>query len=48
MSRHIDTLLLLALPASGKSEARRYLANLTPSQCHEQFGIGQTVQLDVS
>lgn len=46
MSRHIDTLLLLALPASGKSEARRYLAHLTPEQCHEQFGIGQTVQLD--
>ena len=46
MSRHIDTLLLLALPASGKSEARRYLAQLTPEQCHEQFGIGQTVQLD--
>ena len=46
MSRHIDTLLLLALPASGKSEARRYLASLTPAQCHEQFGIGQTVQLD--
>lgn len=45
-SRHIDTLLLLALPASGKSEARRYLASLTPAQCHEQFGIGQTVQLD--
>ena len=46
MSRHIDTLLLLALPASGKSEARRYLASLTPEQCHAQFGIGQTVQLD--
>ena len=46
MSRHIDTLLLLALPASGKSEARRYLASLTPAQCDAQFGIGQTVQLD--
>jgi len=46
MSRHIDVLLLLALPASGKSEARRYLASLTPEQCHEQFGIGHTVQLD--
>lgn len=46
MSRHIDTLLLLALPASGKSEVRRYLASLTPAQCHDQFGIGQTVQLD--
>ena len=46
MSKHIDVLLLLALPASGKSEARRYLASLSPEQCHEQFGIGQTVQLD--
>ena len=46
MPKHIDVLLLLALPASGKSEARRYLASLTPEQCHEQFGIGHTVQLD--
>ena len=46
MSKHIDILLLLALPASGKSEARRYLASLSPEQCHEQFGIGHTVQLD--
>ena len=46
MSKHIDVLLLLALPASGKSEARRYLASLTPEQCHQQFGIGHTVQLD--
>lgn len=46
MSKHIDVLLLLALPASGKSEARRYLASLSPQQCHEQFGIGHTVQLD--
>lgn len=46
MSKHIEILLLLALPASGKSEARRYLASLSPEQCREQFGIGQTVQLD--
>lgn len=46
MPKHIDVLLLLALPASGKSEVRRYLASLTPAQCHEQFGIGHTVQLD--
>ncbi len=46
MSRHIDVLLLLALPASGKSEVRRYLASLSPEECHEQFGIGHTVQLD--
>jgi len=46
MSNHIDILLLLALPASGKSEARRYLASLSPEQCQEQFGIGHTVQID--
>ncbi len=46
MSKHIDVLLLLALPASGKSEVRHYLASLSPEQCHEQFGIGHTVQLD--
>ena len=46
MSKHIEVLLLLALPASGKSEARRYLASLSPEQCRDQFGIGHTVQLD--
>ncbi len=46
MSKHIDVLLLLALPASGKSEVRRYLASLSPAECHDQFGIGHTVQLD--
>jgi hypothetical protein len=44
--KQIDTLLLLALPASGKSEVRRYLASLTPEQCRREFHIGQTVQLD--
>ncbi len=46
MSKHIDVMLLLALPASGKSEARRYLASLSPQECQDQFGIGHTVQLD--
>jgi len=46
MSKHIDILLLTALPASGKSEARAYLAGLTPQECESQFGIGHTVQLD--
>ncbi len=46
MPKHIDVLLLLALPASGKSEVRRYLASLSPQECHDQFGIGHTVQLD--
>ena len=46
MAKHIDVLLLCALPASGKSEARRYLASLSAAECERQFGIGQTVQLD--
>ncbi len=44
--RTIDTLLLLALPASGKSEVRRYLAQLSPAQCKDEMHLGQTVQLD--
>lgn len=46
MAKHIDVLLLNALPASGKSEARTYLASLSPEECEQQFGIGHTVQLD--
>ena len=46
MSRLIDVLLLLALPASGKSEVRRYLASLTPEQCRDELHLGPTVQLD--
>src|SRR5437763_12614164 len=46
MSKLIDILLLLALPASGKSEVRRYLASLTPDQCRDDFHLGPTVQLD--
>ncbi len=46
MAKHLDVLLLLALPASGKSEARTYLATLDAQECEQHFGIGQTVQLD--
>jgi len=46
MSRLIDVLLLLALPASGKSEVRRYLASLRPEQCRDELHLGPTVQLD--
>jgi hypothetical protein len=46
MSETIDLLLLLALPASGKSEVRRYLASLTPEQCRGDFHLGPTTQLD--
>jgi len=46
MSRPIEILLLLALPASGKSEVRRYLASLSPEQCRDELHLGHTVQLD--
>jgi len=46
MTKLIDTLLLCALPASGKSEVRRYLAELDPNECRRDFHMGETVQLD--
>jgi hypothetical protein len=46
MSSVLDVVLLLALPASGKSEVRRYLAHLTPEQCRDEMHLGPTVQLD--
>ena len=46
MAEILDVLLLLALPASGKSEVRRYFASLTPEQCRNDFHMGPTVQLD--
>jgi hypothetical protein len=46
MSNLIDVLLLTALPASGKSEVRRYFAGLTPEQCRDELHVGPTVQLD--
>ena len=46
MTRTIDTLLLLALPASGKSELRRYLAHLDPTVAERDLHLGPTVQLD--
>ena len=42
----LDTVLIMALPASGKSEVRRYLDGLTPAQCVEDFHMGPTLQLD--
>jgi hypothetical protein len=42
----IETLLLFSLPASGKSEMRKYMASLSPDQCRNDFHIGQTLQLD--
>lgn len=44
MSPIIDVLLLLALPASGKSEIRRYLEHLGARR--RELHLGPTVQLD--
>ena len=46
MSDTLDTVLLLALPASGKSEVRRYLHLLPPEACRRDFHMAPTVQLD--
>ena len=46
MAQLLDVVLLLALPASGKSETRRYLASLTPEQCVNDMHLGPTIQLD--
>ncbi len=46
MSEILDTVLLLALPASGKSEVRKYLDQLDPTECARDFHMGRTVQLD--
>lgn len=42
MAEVFDTLLLLALPGSGKSEVRKYLTARSP----EVFHMGDTIQLD--
>jgi len=41
-----DVVLLFALPASGKSEVRRYMANISPEKLSEEFHIGDNLQLD--
>jgi hypothetical protein len=46
MARTIDILLLLALPASGKSEVRRYLDHLDPKARRADLGLGTPIQLD--
>jgi hypothetical protein len=46
MAPCIDTLLLLALPASGKSVLQRYLATLSPELVESEFHLGSIVQLD--
>ena len=42
----LDTVLLLALPASGKSEVRRYLDLVDSDSRVGDFHLGPTVQLD--
>lgn len=42
----LETVLLFSLPASGKSELRKYMASLTKQQCAEDLHIGETLQLD--
>ena len=42
----IKTLLLLALPASGKSELRRYLEHVTDRARRSAFGVGSLIQVD--
>lgn len=43
---HLGVLLLLALPASGKSEIRRYLEHLDTATAQREMRLGPTVQLD--
>jgi hypothetical protein len=42
----IDTVLLLALPASGKSELRRYLEHLGADESRARYHLGPSAQLD--
>lgn len=38
--------LLQALPASGKSEVRNFMANIEPERLKKEFHIGENLQLD--
>ena len=40
------TVLLVALPASGKSEVRHFMANIDAKRLEEEFHIGDNLQLD--
>lgn len=46
MTDVLKTVLLLALPASGKSEVRRYLKSLSAEEATRDFHMGDSVQLD--
>ncbi len=42
----LNVLLFTALPASGKSEVRKYLDNVNKETALKEFGIGDTIQFD--
>jgi len=42
----IDIVVLIALPASGKSEVRKYLRSVPAAKCAEEFHLGPNVQFD--
>ena len=46
MTKTLETILLLALPASGKSEVRRYLELMPKDARLKDFHMGDSVQLD--
>ncbi|MFH1452392.1 MAG: hypothetical protein ABIH00_00195 [Armatimonadota bacterium] len=46
MEKIFNTVLLLALPASGKSEVRKYLDSLSGEELKRDFHMGDTLQLD--
>ena len=41
-----NVLLLQALPASGKSEVRNFMANMDPEVLKKEFHVGENLQLD--
>jgi len=46
MKDRFKTLLLLALPASGKSEIRKFMRSLGEKECLERFHVGPVVEVD--
>lgn len=46
MTKIFDSVILIALPASGKSEVRRYIEHLPPDRRGEDLRMGPSVQLD--
>ncbi len=45
-SKVFKVVLLQALPASGKSEVRNFMANVEPERLRDEFHIGANLQLD--